>query len=304
LLEIPAVPKTQAAIVYFRVPGLDARLSLVTELVKAVLPKPARKNGGHTPPNVRKWIDLDSAIKDKLGIRRRIAHHPVRTSKASFSFEGTDAFKGEGFSFSWFELHVSDHEIARGRDAKPQILLITDLVDHDTAVLRLADELKSFYEDVLIKHIPESDASVSPRDTHSSKDSPTYSRPTKRKPRPKSPGHLDYFGRASSTAKYIIPKETTNSERAAMTLWGSEWHYRCACSGRRQLLFGRKRALSERPPIVVDLDLIGTFQAIRAAFAFLVKFEAAGINLGRHRATFRRDTARRRQANDRGGWKS
>jgi hypothetical protein len=40
-------PKTQAAIVYFRTPSLDARLSLVDELVKSALPKPERRDGGH-----------------------------------------------------------------------------------------------------------------------------------------------------------------------------------------------------------------------------------------------------------------
>jgi hypothetical protein len=182
-------PKNQAAIVYFRIPGLDARLGLVTELVKAVLPKPQRKNGGHTPPSVRKWNGVDSAIRDRLGIRRRIAHHPVRTNEASFPFKDNDAFKGESLSFSWYEVHISEHEIARGRDATPQNLILTDLVDHDAAVLKLAGELKSFYEDVLLKHVPESDAPASPHTHRSSKDNPAYSRSTKRKPRRKpSPG--------------------------------------------------------------------------------------------------------------------
>lgn len=38
-------PLKQCAIIYYRTPGLEMRLGLTDEIVKAVLPKPARKSG-------------------------------------------------------------------------------------------------------------------------------------------------------------------------------------------------------------------------------------------------------------------
>lgn len=147
-------PKEQAAIIYFRTPSLDARLTLTDELVKSVLPKPTRKSGGHEAPSVKRWNGLESKIRSCLNIRRRIAHNPVRPNEASFQFDDDDQFKGAGFSFSWYELYVSDHEEARGRDIKPKNLIVTDLIDHELALTRLAVDLKSFCEDVLSKQLP------------------------------------------------------------------------------------------------------------------------------------------------------
>jgi hypothetical protein len=47
-------PKKQAAIIYYRTPTLDARLSLTDELVKHALPKPEKKSGGHPHRDVEK----------------------------------------------------------------------------------------------------------------------------------------------------------------------------------------------------------------------------------------------------------
>jgi hypothetical protein len=165
-------PKTQAAIVYYRTPSLDARISLVDELVKSALPKPERKNGGHTHASVIAWGKIEAGIRAGLTIRRRIAHHPVRTNEASFPFEDNDSFKGESFSLSWYEIYVSEHENARGKEIAPQNLILTDLVDHDQAVTRLAGRLAAFRADELSEHVPKP-AGLSPRRKRdSSKDSP------------------------------------------------------------------------------------------------------------------------------------
>jgi hypothetical protein len=146
--------KTQAAIVYYRTPSLDARVSLTDELVKSVLPKPERKRGGHPHESVRQWNSLEAEVKSGLSIRRRIVHHPVRTNEASFPFEDNDSFKGESFSLSWCELYVSEHENARGKYIAPQNLILTDLMDHDTTITRLAGQLNTFRLEVLSRHVP------------------------------------------------------------------------------------------------------------------------------------------------------
>lgn len=147
-------PKEQAAIIYFRTPSLDARLTLADELVKSVLPKPSRRNGGHDHPTVKQWGKIEKSIKSSLTTRRRIAHHPVRPNETSFQFDDSDQFKGAGFSFSWYELYVSEHEEARGKKIMPTNLIVTDLVDHEAALARLAGELKSFHDDVLSQQLP------------------------------------------------------------------------------------------------------------------------------------------------------
>ncbi len=88
-----------------------------------------------------------------LSIRRRIAHHPVRTNEATFSFDESDEFKDEGFSMSWYELYVSENEKLRGKDTEPKTLIITDLVDHERTLNRTAHNLKVFCVNVLSRHI-------------------------------------------------------------------------------------------------------------------------------------------------------
>ena len=70
-------PLKQCAIIYYRTPGLDLRLGLTDEIVKSVLPVPARKSGGQSHPLVKEWASLQKDIRELLTTRRRIAHHPV-----------------------------------------------------------------------------------------------------------------------------------------------------------------------------------------------------------------------------------
>jgi hypothetical protein len=69
-------PREQAAIVYYRTPTLDARLTLTDELLRHVLPKRERPNGGHDHPDVMAWDALDKEITELLPTRNRLAHHP------------------------------------------------------------------------------------------------------------------------------------------------------------------------------------------------------------------------------------
>lgn len=179
-------PKEQAAIVYYRTPTVDARLTLADELVKSVLPKPARKSGGHPHSSVKKWNKLEADLKSKLAIRRRIAHQPVRPNEASFGFDDSDAFKGSEFKLSWYELYVSENEDARGKELEPKTLIVTDLLDHGSAVMRLADGLKAFHDNELLAHAPKSAAPDPRHKSGSSKDSPAHPRSTKRRRQPES----------------------------------------------------------------------------------------------------------------------
>src|SRR5437016_10623279 len=68
----------KAAIVYYRTPTIEARMTLVDELVKSILPKKGRRSGGHDHPDVSRWNNIEKEFRDLQTIRRRIAHHPVQ----------------------------------------------------------------------------------------------------------------------------------------------------------------------------------------------------------------------------------
>ena len=59
-----------ASIVYFRNPGLDIRLNLTDELIRAVLPRREQKDGGHDHPSVKQWTEIRNDLKSMLSTRR------------------------------------------------------------------------------------------------------------------------------------------------------------------------------------------------------------------------------------------
>jgi len=141
--------KDRVAVVYYRTPTIDARIKLIDELVRTVLPKSQKKNGGHDHPDLVEWNRLRKDMVDLLGARSRIAHHPVRAQSA----------RGQNRAFwyleksSWFEIYASDAERLRtGRDdAKP--LKQDDLVSHCHMVHEITRRAAKFSKDVLPKHV-------------------------------------------------------------------------------------------------------------------------------------------------------
>lgn len=138
-------PYDQCSIIYYRVPGLDARLSLTDEIVLSVLPQPERKNGGHSHKDVVAWEKAKKGFKDLLSVRRKIAHHPV----VGVSYDPSDIVTSSDEEY-WLEISPSQHERLRQKiDHKG--LKIQDLKDHYKGVHDLANRLKSFLDDVLKK---------------------------------------------------------------------------------------------------------------------------------------------------------
>lgn len=67
---------------FFRTPTFATRLQLTDELLRAVLPKRAKKDGGHDHPAVKEWSGIHARIDDLLATRNALAHQP-RTSYAN-----------------------------------------------------------------------------------------------------------------------------------------------------------------------------------------------------------------------------
>jgi hypothetical protein len=131
-----------ASIVYYRVPQLDARIGLVDELIKATLPKRKRKNGGHDHPDLTQWNDIRIEIAGLLGMRRRIAHHPVRSELDLETSKGLRVHIEPSFA-----------EILRGRNEdhlKP--LEQGDLEQHVIHLQKTVNQLALFYQHTLSKH--------------------------------------------------------------------------------------------------------------------------------------------------------
>jgi hypothetical protein len=139
-------PRLQSAIIYYRTPGLDARLSLTDEIVRSVLPKKKRPNGGHSHEAVRAWGAAQKGFKEALSIRRRIAHQPMAGNLNPF-WRQED---GEG-DIS-FLIYANSHEELRKGASQP--LELKDLKKHLVDVAILNDQLFQFLHSTLKKQPP------------------------------------------------------------------------------------------------------------------------------------------------------
>lgn len=144
-------PPVQCAIIYYRTPGIDARISLVDEIVRSLLPR--TQNGQRPDPSCISWGKLNRATADLKGIRRRIAHHPVHVS-----FWGKEDENGVVVDVDTdrtnFEIFVSQEERRRDESKQWDPLTLAHLVAHLTSVSALAIDLERFRLDVLPKHLP------------------------------------------------------------------------------------------------------------------------------------------------------
>jgi hypothetical protein len=139
-------PPEQAAIVYYRTPNLDGRLSLTDELVKHALPKPKRKSGGHPHPDVKQWNELEAKFRQLLSVRRRIAHHPFH----SMTFPASHGLLS---GYTSVQIWISEEEKLRGKADAVQPLLLGDLKAHHILILDLASSLAIFAETTLAKYV-------------------------------------------------------------------------------------------------------------------------------------------------------
>jgi hypothetical protein len=140
-------PKEVAAIVYFRTPSLDARVSLADELVKYTLPKRERKSGGHDHPSLKLWKQIERKFRDLLPTRNRIAHHPITRAEV---LAGPDMLSG----WHWHYIYASEAEILRDKAEPLTPLTIADLSAHHWDTLSLRSELEGFCAATLPAHLP------------------------------------------------------------------------------------------------------------------------------------------------------
>jgi hypothetical protein len=177
-------PLDQCAIIYFRTPGLDARLALTDEIVQSVLPK--KKAGEHDHPDVIAWTKARKEFQTLLSTRRRIAHHHVVARAFPAAFGGFGGMFDDGPHISSFEIYASKNERLRGRESGQKPLALKDLQNHLALVTLLEIGLGKFLGDVLLKRAEELPPPVpqNPQATVPKKDTAKARQP-RRKPSPR-----------------------------------------------------------------------------------------------------------------------
>src|SRR5580704_6556881 len=140
-----ACAKERAAIIYYKTPTVDARLSLTDELARSVLPKPKRKSGDHPHADVTTWAELRNRIRSNLETRNRIAHDPVHKREITVPLRYAPAFPGtHSLSATVFESNVSQNEMLRGKDDGSKPLFSGDIMAHFFIAKGLANETQNF----------------------------------------------------------------------------------------------------------------------------------------------------------------
>lgn len=68
-----------SAIVFFRTPSFDGRLTLTSDLLKHTL-KNEKRRSANEPTNLERWTKLEKGVREIIDFRNALAHHPVSTN--------------------------------------------------------------------------------------------------------------------------------------------------------------------------------------------------------------------------------
>src|ERR1019366_5285477 len=141
----------QSAIIYYRTPTIDSRLSLVDELVKSRMP--AKAPGEHDHDDLKLWDRLRKDIALLLATRNRLAHHPV-VGKTIFGRSADPEAAGMLNQYSsWFTSEMSEAEKLRRRREDEKPLMVDDLSYHRMCVEDRIGRLKHFETVTLAAHL-------------------------------------------------------------------------------------------------------------------------------------------------------
>lgn len=146
-------PIKQAAIIYYRTPSIDARLTLATELVSSLYPR--KVSGEHDSEDMKRWRSLEADIRELLRIRNRLAHHPVAGYLLHDGeyVEGEFSYREEYFSdpnvSAYFQSDVGYYESLRGRHDRVSALKYDDLDAYYSKLADIVRRLNLFWHQAL-----------------------------------------------------------------------------------------------------------------------------------------------------------
>lgn len=129
--------RERTAIVFYRTPTLDSRLTLTSDLVHSYFPR--HRPGEQPDPRVTRWKEIQAAIRMNTPVRNRLAHHPVGPIMDVYLSADGDEHKIVVKAGSY----ISEGERLRKREELVPLGL-TEIEEHTKTVLKLINELRNF----------------------------------------------------------------------------------------------------------------------------------------------------------------
>jgi hypothetical protein len=142
LLQALLIHGKLVAILFYRTPTLDGKLSLVDEIVRAVLPLRTPPNGGKEHPSVKIWMALQKDIKALLPERNAIAHDAPFSEGVSMKADEEGDLVIEHTDETKFGIRVSD--LQRLRSGADRVVTEERLLHHPWEVSKLTKRLQEF----------------------------------------------------------------------------------------------------------------------------------------------------------------
>jgi hypothetical protein len=140
----------RAAIVFFRTPTLESRLTLTSDLVDSFFSKHAP--GEQPDPRIKSWKAISKQIRDQVPTRNHLAHHPVEPI-LEFAADESEIVIKHGS-------RTSSSELLRKRQDEPDIHTLEDILKHRRTVQRIANALRNFQR----MHVREQPAKFAPEE--------------------------------------------------------------------------------------------------------------------------------------------
>jgi hypothetical protein len=151
LCELCIGKPAQAAIIYYRTPGLRPRLDLAAELIRSIIPRFNNEDNNKNHPDYKIWSDILSDIINNISIRNRIAHYPVETKYPNFfDLDPFNLITGGLGGTRHFIVGHKKENLRERFSAKPPLSL-SDLHNHLETTKNIVSKLQQFY-DALLKH--------------------------------------------------------------------------------------------------------------------------------------------------------
>ena len=110
-----------AAVVFFRTPNIESRLTLVSDLLYARLLPNGLKSGEHLPPTLKRWEKIEQLVRDNIPFRNFVAHNPV-TATHTGVYTGVPGTTPEDY-VTYFVWEIVEHgdDAQRPRSRPPKI---------------------------------------------------------------------------------------------------------------------------------------------------------------------------------------
>lgn len=138
-----------AAIIFYRTPTIDSRISLTDDLVRSVFP--ITLSGKHDHPGLSVWKKLQVDIKAELHIRNGLAHNPV--APIADTSEGEDG-KLIVKEILWAASYIS--ATAQLRRDDPVVPIGKNKIDaHIKLISQFINRLRNFRKHELSKRLQE-----------------------------------------------------------------------------------------------------------------------------------------------------